>query len=253
MPRRQVPRKKFSLVVLPVAHMDTQRQIRTLEMTGDGTPLSIFILKKKISKMGPDDSFAVKQLASSYQAPGTRLHRKLRKRLNKLGALSLYSSSKQEPESSWMILTVFSEKSLASCNLQRMLRSSAFSLQHLYAVHRLSNNLDEPPRLQGQCCKVCCRRFWCLNKGGGAPQIQTPADSSIVSQRIQRNYKNLAETSCHFKKRLFSSVSPSSLQCRSCCTPFAGQVAREPSQDDGRFQLGYTTTAHMPCFAKTAS
>ena len=72
--------------------------------------------------------------------------RKLRKRLHKLGALSLYSSSKQEPESSWMILTVLSERSLASFNLQRMLRSSAFSLHHIYAVHRLSNNLDEPPR-----------------------------------------------------------------------------------------------------------
>ena len=29
----QVSRQKFSLVVLPVAHMDTQRQTRTLEMT----------------------------------------------------------------------------------------------------------------------------------------------------------------------------------------------------------------------------
>ena len=28
----QVSRQKFSLVVLPVAHMDTQHQIRTLEM-----------------------------------------------------------------------------------------------------------------------------------------------------------------------------------------------------------------------------
>ena len=45
-----------------------------------------------------------------------------------------------------MILTVLSERSLASFNLQRMLRSSAFSLHHIYAVHRLSNNLDEPPR-----------------------------------------------------------------------------------------------------------
>ena len=126
----QVSRKRFSLVVLPVAHMDTQRQIRTLEMTliqRRNPSLNFpFILKKRISKVGPDYSFAVRQLASSYQAPGTRLHRKLRKRLHKLGALSLYSSSKQEPESSWMILTVLPERSLAPCiiyNLQRMLRS----------------------------------------------------------------------------------------------------------------------------------
>ena len=152
----QVSRMKFSLVVLPVAHMDTQGQIRTLEMSvRDGIHLNPsldfpFSLKKRISKAGPDYSFAVKQLASSSQAPGTRLHRKLRKRLHKLGTLSLYSSSKQEPESSWMILTVLSERSLVSFNLQRMLRSSAFSLQHIYAVHRLSSNLDEPPRSMGQ-------------------------------------------------------------------------------------------------------
>ena len=102
-----------------------------------------FILKKRISKVGPDYSFAVKQLASSYQAPGTRLHRKLRKGLHKPGVLSLYTSSKQEPESPWMILTVLSERSLAPFNLQRMLRSSAFSLQHIYAVYRLSNRTSK--------------------------------------------------------------------------------------------------------------
>ena len=41
----------------------------------------------------------------------------------------MYSSSNQEPESSWMILTVLSERSLASFYLQRVLRSSAFALQ----------------------------------------------------------------------------------------------------------------------------
>ena len=115
----QVSRQKFSLGVLPVAHMDTQRQVCTLEMTliqrWNPSLNFPFILKMRISKVGPDYSFAMKQLASSYQ-----------KRLHKLGALSLYSSRKQEPESSWMILTVLSEKSLASFDLQRMLRSSAF-------------------------------------------------------------------------------------------------------------------------------
>ena len=138
----QVSRKHFSLVVLPVTHIYTQRQIRTLEMTliqrWNPSLNFPFILEKRTSKVGP--------FFPSYQAPGTRLHRKLRKRLHKLGNLSLYSSSKQEPESSWMILTVLSERSLASFNLQRMLRSSAFSFQHIFAAHRLSNNLGEPPR-----------------------------------------------------------------------------------------------------------
>ena len=189
----QVSRKMFSLVVLPIADMDTQRQSRTLEMTPIqrwSPSLNFpFILKKRISKVGPNYSFATKQLASSYQAPGTRLRRKLRKWLRKLGALSLYNSSRQEPKSPWMILTVLSEKPLASFNLQRMLRSSAFSLQHIYAVHRLSNNLDEPPRSMVQSLLQKILAF----KG----------DSFTVSQRIQRNYLSLVKTSCYFKKGIF--------------------------------------------------
>ena len=39
-----------------------------------------------------------------------------------------------------MILTVLSERSLASFNLQRMLRSSAFSLTHIYAVQAVQQS-----------------------------------------------------------------------------------------------------------------
>ena len=96
----QVSRPKFSLVGLPVAQMDTQRQIRTLEMTliqrWNPSLNFPFTSKKRISKVGPGHSLAIKQSASSYQVPSSwhyRLHRKLRKRLHKLGALSLYSVS----------------------------------------------------------------------------------------------------------------------------------------------------------------
>ena len=225
----QVSRKQFSLVVLPVTQMGTQRHIRILEMAliqrWNPSLNFSFILKKRISKVGPDYSFATKQLASFYQAPGTRLHRELRKRLHKLGALSLYSSSKQETEPSWMILTILSKRSLASFNLQRMLRSSAFSLHHIYAAHRLSNNLDEPPRsmAQGLLQKIL------VFKGGVKPPKSRPLQIPFVSPRIQRNHQNLAETSCHFKKGLLSSVSPSSLQRRSCCSPFVGQIPGQPS------------------------
>ena len=60
-------RQKFSLVVLPVAHMDTQRQIRTLEMTliQRWNPCLSFLLmlRKRISKVGPDYSVAIELLA----------------------------------------------------------------------------------------------------------------------------------------------------------------------------------------------
>ena len=118
------------MVLIPIAKMDIRRQIRTLAFTliqKWNPPLNYhLILKKRISKVGPDYSQSVKRIASSFQAPGTRLHKKLRKRLYTFGALSLYSSIKQEPESSWMILTILAERSLASINMQRELRSSAY-------------------------------------------------------------------------------------------------------------------------------
>ena len=94
-----------------------------------------FHLKKRISKVGPDYSSAVKQLASSYQAPGTRLHRKLRKRLHKLGALSLHSSSKQE-------------RSLASFTLQRMLSSDQvlFIAAYIYIYICCTQAVQQPGR-----------------------------------------------------------------------------------------------------------
>ena len=132
-----------SMIAIPLATMSTSRQIRTLESTliqkWNPTLNYPFILKKRITEVGPDYSRSVRQIASSYSAPGNRLHRKLRARLHKMGALSLYSTEKQEVHSSWMILTVLAEKSLASFNLQRRLRSCSYSLPHIYALIRLSS------------------------------------------------------------------------------------------------------------------
>ena len=83
-----------SLVLVPIAKMDTTRQIRALESTliqNWNPPLNYpFILKKRLSKVGPDYFKSVNRMASTFQAPGTRLHRKLRKRLYKLGALTAH-------------------------------------------------------------------------------------------------------------------------------------------------------------------
>ena len=175
------------MVLIPIAKMDTRRQIRTLESTliqKWNPPLNYpFIREKRISKVGPDYSQSVKRIASSYQSPGTRLHRKLRKRLYKLAALCLYSSSKHEPESSWMILTILAERSLASFNMQRELRSSAYSLSHIYALYRLVNNLDEPPRSSVQCALTKIL----LSKGGVKPPRARPMQLPMLSHSSFRS------------------------------------------------------------------
>ena len=143
--------------------------------------------------------------------------------------MSLYSSSKQEPESFWMILTVLSERSLASINLQRMLRSNAFSLQRIYVYICCTQAVLQPGRTSKINGTESAAKDPGVQRRCKATQIQAPADSLIASPRIQRNHQNMAEASCYFKKGLFSSVSPSSLQCRSCCPPFVAQVVGQPS------------------------
>ena len=61
-----------SLIAIPLATMNTSRQIRTLESTliqkWNPTLNYPFILKKRITKLGPDYSRSVRQIASSYSA-----------------------------------------------------------------------------------------------------------------------------------------------------------------------------------------
>ena len=131
-----------------------------------------------MTKLGPDYSRSIRQIASSYNAPGNRLHRKLRARLHKLGALSLYSTDKQQVHSSWMILTVLAERSLASFNLQRRLRSCSYSLPHIYALLRLSNNLEESPKSSVQSILPRILVF----KGGLAPPRARPIKIPLLFQ-----------------------------------------------------------------------
>ena len=136
-----------------------------------------------MTKLGPDYSRSIRQIASSYNAPGNRLHRKLRARLHKLGALSLYSTDKQEVHSSRMILTVLAERSLASFNLQRRLRSCSYSLPHIYALLRLSNNLEESPKSSVQSILPRILVF----KGGLAPPRARPIKIPLLFQSDFRN------------------------------------------------------------------
>ena len=103
--------------------------------------------------------------------------------LHRLGALSLRSSGKQQPESSWMTLTILSDRSLASFDMQRQLRSSVYSLQHVYALHRSVNNLDEPPRssVQSLLTKII------IIKGGVKPPRARPLQLPTVSHPSFRN------------------------------------------------------------------
>ena len=137
---------------------------------------------------------------------------------------------KQEVHSSWMILTVLAEKSLASFNLQRRLRSCSYSLPHIYALIRLSNNLEEPPKSLVQSILSRILDF----KGGLAPPKARPIKIPLLSHDDFRNATKKWLTNKVVPADRFScSVSPPSSPCRISCSLFDGHLPDEPSQDDG--------------------
>ena len=243
-----------SMIAIPLATMNTSRQIGTLELTliqkWNPTLNYPFILKKRMTKLGPDFSRSIRQIASSYSAPGNRLHRKLRARLHKLGALSLYSTDKQEVHSSWMILTVLAERSLASFNLQRRLRSCSYSLPHIYALLRLSNNLEEPPKSSVQSILSCILAF----KGGLAPPRARPIKIPFLSHSDFRNATKKWLTNT----KLFRSKT---ILFRFTCLPamsfpqplFIGHYVDESPCDDGPIFVGQPTSMSMLLFLGKAS
>ena len=121
---------------------------------------------------------------------------------------------------------------------------------YIYAVHRLSNNLDEPPRsiVQSLLQKIL------VFKGGVKPPKSRPLQIPLLShQGFRGTIKTWLRQAAISRKDFFSSVSPSSLRYRSCCSPFVGQITGQPSQDDGRIRLGFTANMHMPNISRTAS
>ena len=91
----------------------------------------IFRFKEANLEVGPDHSFAISQCATAYQAPGAQ------------SCFRAWSSLFLQPKQASKNLNCpgrfspwFAKRSLASFNLQRKLRSSAFSIQHIYAVHK---------------------------------------------------------------------------------------------------------------------
>ena len=194
-----------------------------------------FILKKHVSKDGPDYSQSVRLIASSFHAPGTGLHRKLRKMLHRLGALSLRSSGKQQPESSWMTLTISSDRSLASFDMQRELRSNVYSLQHVYASHRSVNNLGEPPRssVQSLLTKII------IIEGGVKPPRARPLQLPTVSHKLSERNQDMAKNQVLVSSRLSDSFSFAATQRGSSSTFVVEQTTGKPSLQKCRVRMGH--------------
>ena len=114
---------------------------------------------------------------------GPHRHGEVRLGTRTIRRVGTYSTEKQELHSSWMILTVLAERSLASFNMQRRLRSCSYSLPHIYALLRLTDNLEEPPKSSVQ--SILSRIL--VFKGGLAPPRARPIKIPFLSHNDFRN------------------------------------------------------------------
>ena len=86
------------------------------------------------------------QLTTAFSSTGSRLWQKVRRRLKTLCVLQYFSRSSTSPEFGWECLMTLAQGGQASFDMARRLRSSEFSQLHFFAMYRMANYLDDPPR-----------------------------------------------------------------------------------------------------------
>ena len=103
----------------------------------------------RINKLHPTSTFRTTKLAItalSHTTKSSRLWKKVRRRLQSVGILGFYVTSSASPSFGWDILMMLAAGGLLAFDASRRLRSSEFSHLHVYALHRLANHLEDPPR-----------------------------------------------------------------------------------------------------------
>ena len=83
---------------------------------------------------------------SQFTYKSRRLWQKVRRRLSTLKILQCYAHSNTNVTSSWKFLMDLAAGGELSFRTSSILRSSQFSALHIYALLRMSNHLDDPPR-----------------------------------------------------------------------------------------------------------
>ena len=102
-----------------------------------------------INKLHPTSTFRTTNLAItalSHTTKSSRLGQKVTRRLQSVGILRFYVTSSAPPSPGWDILMMFAAGGLLAFDASRRLRSSEFSHSHVYALHRLANHFEDPPR-----------------------------------------------------------------------------------------------------------
>ena len=105
-----------------------------------------FVVRLMPTKTVPSTKCFVQSLATKYGVPATRLFRKLRRRMFHTMRLHLYHSSFFRDDHQWHVLLQLADNSSKSFAMARSIRSAQYSLGQIFALYRLANVLEDPPR-----------------------------------------------------------------------------------------------------------
>ena len=102
-----------------------------------------------VNKLHPTSTFRTTKLTItglSYTTKSSRLWKKVRRRLQPVGILRFYMSYSASPFHGWDFLMTLAAGGQLAFDASRQLRSSEFPHFHVYALHRMANHLEDPPR-----------------------------------------------------------------------------------------------------------
>ena len=125
-----------------------------------------------INRLHPTSTFRTTKLiiqALGYTTKSSRLWQKVRRRMQTLGILQYYADSTSSLQG-WDILMMLAAGGRLAFEASRRLRSSEFSPMHVFALHRLSNHLDDPPRTKVKSSLVQVLKFRQL----AVPKLRKP-------------------------------------------------------------------------------
>ena len=98
-----------------------------------------------IKKVSSTKQF-VHSLSTKFGVAGNRLFRKLRRRLFATMRFHLYYRNFFQNNHQWHILFQLTENSYQSFQMIKSFRSAQYSTDQIFALCRLANNLEDPPR-----------------------------------------------------------------------------------------------------------
>ena len=138
----------YIMVPLIPCHSDLQVKTTEASLIQKWTPMLNFpfIVRLMPTKKVTSTKQFVHSLSTKFGVPGNRLFRKLRRRLFHTMRLHLYHRSIFQNDHQWHILFQLAENSYQSFQMAKSLRSAQYSTDQIFALYRLANNLEDPPR-----------------------------------------------------------------------------------------------------------